>query len=209
MKFKREVPSRGWFHIQKETRLKILGESLDDLSKKVSQHRTYKGLSRATLEECSIDIQRQICSRLSARECVSEGIEDEWVPVKDVVLPGMEEIISFSKAAFEWIASGRQLVPEEESKRRAEICKGCQMNSPLHGCSCGLIYKMIASAVPLERRDAELGICGCCSCELKSKVNLPESVIRASNKGRDLRWPSHCWQGFIMENDIASKSTGA
>lgn len=206
MKFKRETPSRGWFHIQKETRLKIVGESLDDLSVKVAQHRSYKGLPRATVAEANIDIQRQICSRLSERECVAEGIGDEWVPVKDAILPKMEEIVSFSKAALEWLASGRQLVPKEEAERRADICKGCQMNSPLHGCNCGLIYKMIASSVPLDRRDAELGICGACSCELKSKVNLPENVIRASNEGRNIAWPAHCWQ---REIEIASPVTGA
>ena len=194
LRFKTTVPPRGWFFIQQETRLRITGESLDDLAAKVVEHRRYKNLPRATKAEASLDIERQTCSRLGKRECSPEGMEDEWVPVNDVPLISLPAIIGFSRAALEWIASGRELVEKAEAERRAEICKGCPLNNALTGCKCSIFYKMVDKSVPFERRDPGLGICGACQCSLIAKVNLPMNVIEASNGGREIAWPAHCWQ---------------
>lgn len=194
LRFKDTVPPRGWFYIQRETNLRIVGESLSDLAVKVAEHRRYKGLPNATKQQASLDIERQICSRLGRRECVAEGVKDEWQPVNDVPLLSLSAILGFSRAMLEWIATGKELVSKEESDRRASICKGCQLNNPVVGCKCSLFYKLVNKSIPFERRDAALGICGVCSCSLQAKVNLPMSVIKASNEQRDLSYPSFCWQ---------------
>lgn len=209
MKFKREVPPRGWSYIQPVTRLKILGESLPDLADKVYRHRLYKGLERASVAEAGLDIERQICTRLGTRECSPEGTADEWVPVTENPTIEMSAVIGFSKAALEWISSGRELVPESEANRRAEICKACPLNNPMTGCKCSIFYKMVNMAVPEARRDPELGVCGACACALQAKVNLPMNVVNESNAGRNLSFPVFCWQSPSNQNDIASVGSGA
>jgi hypothetical protein len=204
LKFRRETPVRGWFFIEPKTRLRIVGESLDNLAKLVTEHRTYKGLPRATVAEASIDIERQICTRLGSRECISEGIADEWKPVKDSPILTVQNAISFSRSMIEWIASGKELVPMEEAQRRADICKGCALNNPVIGCKCSAFYKLVDKSVPFERRDPGLGVCGICSCSLICKTNLPLSVIKTSNAGRELEYPPHCWQNEVASTPASS-----
>ncbi len=193
MRFKRSVPPRGWKYLQKESRLTIEGESLDDLAVKVVAHRHYKGLSRASIEEAKLDIERQVCSRLTARECVSEGIDDEWRPINDNPNITLKAVIGASKAALEFVASGAELVPEAERARRAEICKGCAANNRVTGCKCSVFYKMIDRMVPQDRRDPELFVCSCCSCSLQAKTNLPANVIKAGDAGRNITYVAGCW----------------
>lgn len=194
-KFPNQIPPRGFFYIQQETKLRIEGESLNDLIKKVIDHRVYKGLSRTTIEEARLDIERQLCSRLSARECVAEpGLDDQWKPVDDNPNITMSAVISASKAALEFVASGAELVTEEERARRAEICLGCACNVFIRGCRCSVWYKMIDKMIPASRRDPGLGICAVCQCSNSAKTNMPDNVIRASNEGRNLPFPPHCWQ---------------
>lgn len=199
MRFTREVPPRGWFYVQKETKLRIEGESIDDLAKKVIDHRVYKGLPRQTIEEAKLDIERQICTRLTARECVAEpGLDDQWVPFEDNPTISIKTVISASKAALEFIASGAKLVDESERARRAEICKGCAANNRITGCRCSPFYKLIEKMIPAERRDPELFVCSVCACSIMAKVNMPENVIIESNKGRNFNFPAYCWQKDLV-----------
>ncbi len=198
MRFANTVPPRGWFFIQLETKLRITGESLGDLAAKVVSHRAYKGLPGATLDQAKLDIERQICSRLGKRDCLPEGTSDEWKPVNDVPTLKLSQVMSFSKAAIEWIGSGRELVDKAEADRRAEICKGCPLNNPLVGCKCSIFYKMINKAIPFERRDPGLGICGSCGCSLIAKTNLPASTIKAAESGKTA-YPAHCWIPALLE----------
>ncbi len=191
LRFKSQVPPRGWFYIEQATKLRIVGESLGDLTSKVVAHRKYRNLVRATTEEASLDIERQVCARLGKRDCSAEGIEDEWTPVDDNPVLRLADVMGFSKAAFEWIKGGQELVPASEADRRAEICKGCPLNAAMTGCKCSIFYKTVALAIPFERRDPALGVCGICRCSLQAKVNLPASVIKASDSGH--KFPAHCW----------------
>jgi len=100
-RFPNQIPPRGWFYIQAESKLRIEGESLEDLIRKVTDHRKYKGLSRVDPDEVRLDIERQVCTRLTARECVSEGIDDEWKPIEDNPNITMAAVIGFSRVALE------------------------------------------------------------------------------------------------------------
>lgn len=199
MKYLRTVPSRGWDYLQKETRLRMEGESLDDLARQVVAHRLYKGLPGLSIEEAKLDIERQICARLSERECVSEGIQDEWTPINDNPTITLSAVIGASKAALEFVASGADLVPEAERSRRAEICKSCPLNLQVRGCRCSLFYKMIDKMIPKERRDPDLFVCSACSCSLQAKTNLPANVIKAGDAGRNIQYPNWCWIPELKE----------
>src|SRR5438105_2092624 len=141
LKFKNQVPPRGWFYIQPESKLRIEGESLDDLAKRVVDHRVYKGLPGQTMNEAKLDIERQVCTRLTSRECASEGTQDEWKPIDDNPNITMAAVIGASKAALEFVTSGSALVPEAERARRVEICLGCAANNFIRGCRCSIFYK--------------------------------------------------------------------
>lgn len=196
-RYRNQRPPRGFYYVQPESHLRIEAEDWGKIMKRVLEHRKYKGYARATLEEVIVDVERQLCSRLTPRECTPEGPDDQLRPVTESNVISIAAVMGFSRAALEWVSTGRELVPIEESKRRAEICKNCPLMSAYSGCKCGSLYKMIAKAVPAERRDDGLGYCRCCSCELKSKVNLPANVILASNQGRNLKWPTPCWQADL------------
>jgi hypothetical protein len=202
LRFKNSRPPKGFVYLQAETNLRIEGEDYGAIMKKVLDHRQYRSLPRATLFEVQEDVERQICASLTVAECKAEGPGDELRPREESLYFSIGKVMSFSKAALEWMSTGRELVSVDESKRRAAICKQCPLMAPLSGCGCNPIHKMIALAVPAERRDQELGICRACGCELKSKVNLPENVIRESNSGRDIKWPAMCWQ-----KEISGKQT--
>lgn len=197
LKNKSQHPPRGYFYVQPESRLKIVGENYGKIMKSVLAHRLYKGFPRATLPEVVLDVERQICARLTKNECSSEGPDDVLRPVTESNVVSIAKVVAISRAALEWVSLGKELVSVEESKRRADICKACPLMSGYSGCKCGLLYNLIAKSVPEARRDNDLGYCRVCSCELRSKVNLPANVILASNKGRDLQWPTPCWQKDI------------
>lgn len=196
---RRDVPSRGWNYIQKETHLKLEGDSMDELAKRVVDHRRFKGLSRVSIDEVKQDIERQICARMGTRECIAEGLDDEWVPVQAVALPKLSAVMGASKAAFEFVASGAELVSDEERLRRTEICLSCPLNVPLTGCRCSMFYKMLNKTLPEEKRNPELGVCAICQCSNNLKVNLQPNVIRAGDEGRNLTYPAQCWVPGVKE----------
>jgi hypothetical protein len=196
------VPPGGWFYIQKETRLRILGESLTDLSRKVLEHRVYKSLERATLGYAQEDIERQTCLRLDRNQCYAEGADDTWVPVAASPVPKLSAVMAFSKTAFEFIKSGAELVDTAEAKRRTDICLGCPLNTRVTGCKCSIFYKTINQVIPEDRKNPELGVCGICSCSLQAKVNLTADVIRRGETRHDLQYPPHCWLPEILTSSL-------
>src|SRR6185369_15925185 len=98
---KNTKPPRGWNYIQAETSLTIEGDSLDELTNRVIQHRQHRGLTPTDYKTVSLEIERQICTRLSRAECRSEGTTDSWVPVQDRLgIPNPMTVLQFSKAAI-------------------------------------------------------------------------------------------------------------
>lgn len=196
----RSTPPGGWTYLQVETQAKITAENEDALIDQVIAHRQYKGLPNSNRAETKNEIERQICVRLGHLDCAPEGDGDKWVP-QDGSKPtiGMMEIISFGKAALEFISSGAELAPMEEVNRRAEICRRCVLNSPITGCNCSVFYKILDATLPASRKLEGLHVCGICHCSNAVKVNLTEAQVLASNEGRNLVWPTEvpCWQAEI------------
>lgn len=201
LRYRRDVPPCGWKYYQQESKLLINGENFEDLRRLVIAHRRHKGYAPTDEETVGLEIERQICTRLGNYQCRSEGPNDDWVPMPDDGdFLSLEKIKSASAAAWEWFKRGGELVPLAEAERRARICEGCPCNEPFSGCKACGIQKLISQVVPEERRFEWLNGCLVCGCDLKSKVNMPNSVIVASDRGRNLRYPvGHCWQREILE----------
>lgn len=197
LKFLNQVPPTGWWYIQPESRLRLEADSLQELVQKVIDHRKYKSLSPTDTPAVALEVERQICSRLGKDHCRPDGKDDPWVPIgASSTLIKASNVLSFSKAMFEWVASGMQLVSDEKAKARAALCAKCPINWPLTGCKCGPAMTVIQNAVPASKRIEGLGVCMVCECSLPAKVLLPRNVIDASNKGRNLQFPKDgsCWQ---------------
>lgn len=190
-----EVPPGGWKYIQPDTGAMFKNENEPQLISIVLDHRQHRGLARATRAEVKLDIQRQICTGLGSRHCKSEGAGDTWVPRKeDDYIPTIRMIISFSKFAFDFLRSGMKMVSDKEVQRRRSICLTCPLNNPIGGCKCSFFYKLVDLAVPKERAFPDLFVCKACLCSLKAKVNVPIAIIHSAEDGRNLQFPTYCWQ---------------
>lgn len=189
------APPGGWRYVQPETGCEFNYGSLVETIERVIQHRRYKELTPVDEASVSRDIQRQICSGMEPRFCRAEPGED-YRPTVD--LPGtisLKTALAFSAAMFEWVKGGSQLVSKEESERRAAICRGCRFNRHADTCgACAAFYAAVGAVVPKARAEAGLKICGACGCSLQAKVLLPKAAIDASNAGRGIIYPAHCWQ---------------
>ena len=194
------MPPGGYTYLQNETQAIITGENKENLVDLVVAHRKYKGLTPTDREEVRKEIERQICTRLGHRECRKEGDDDPWVP-QDGSRPHLTlaKVMAFSRAAIEFVKTGMNLVPKEVAEARAKICLGCPENRQATGCNCGDYHKLVAAAIPEDRKIGGLFICWNCGCDLQSKVNLEDSVIVASNKGQNNQFPHFCWQRAVLE----------
>ncbi len=204
LKFKSTRPPRGFFFIESSTRLRIEGEDYGTLMKKVMEHRQYRGLPRATRPEVEEDVERQICSRLTVAECRSEGPLDELRPVTESQVLSVGQVMALSKATFDWLASGAQVVSMELLKKRQEACLSCALNNPVKACSCSLFYKTIDRLVPAERRLQDMHVCGACGCSTNAKAQMPLSMIAQADAGRNIPYPIGCW--VRSENELAAQA---
>jgi hypothetical protein len=200
LRHKNTTPSLGWRYRQKETGLVLTAKSLGELTLTVKHHRQHAHLEPTDMESIAFEIERQICARLGIYDCMKEGPDDDWAPVPNGSnLFSIDKIISLSRSAFEWIKTGGELVTPEEADRRAAICRDCPSNVDSgHGCFNCALGKIVRLAVPAERRPPGLASCSHCGCDLTSKVNVPDSVIVASDAERNIEYPSHCWQRKIL-----------
>lgn len=201
LKFHNTAPPGGFQYFQRETEFTIKAESITELVDAIIAHRKYKNLHPQDRGNVQLEAERQMCVRLGRLDCKPESREDKWVPqdnMREHITMGM--VLSFSKAALAFIASGGALAPIEEVQRRANICKTCPLNQPMSGCSCGLFYKAIDATVPRDRRLEGLHVCRACHCSLTAKANLTDEQVVISNEGRDIKWPEQeCWQKAIMQ----------
>lgn len=193
LKSKHTYPPKGYTYIQPETRLRITGSNYENLIKKVVEHRAYKGLARATLEEAVLDVERQICSRLSKNECSPEGPDDVLRPVEESQVLSLSTAFKFSGAALAWLATGAPVVSPELLKKRQDTCLACPLNNAISACKCALFYKAINKLVPAGRRHDGLYVCSACACSLNAKVQMPISMVIQADEGRDIRYATGCW----------------
>lgn len=194
LKFPNMAPPRGWQYFEARSRLTIKDDNLYSLTQKVIDHRKHKGWGPVDTKTVRLEIERQICQRLGTDLCIPESANDSWKPTSDISTSiGLEQVMAFSRAAFEWLKSGGDMVSLEENERRRAICAECPLNQPMNGCKCAPFYKILSNIIPDNRRHSDLHICGICGCSLQAKCASPVNVIKQSDKGRDLSYPTQCW----------------
>lgn len=183
---KHQSPPDDFCFTEPTTGGKWTGETLAHITEIVCEHRKWKGLFPQDTESVSLEIQRQICSGLPPGFCHAESGED-YVPFVDQARTfTIDNVMHASQAAIDFVASGGEMVPQAESARRANICRGCRFNRPSPSCVCTPLYKMLDKLVPKERKEAGLHVCGICSCSNSVKILLP---VKPDN----FRYPPHCW----------------
>lgn len=192
LKHPQTSPPDGWMYITK-TGKRIEGWDLGELVARVAEHYAWKKVEFGTRDELRAEIERQICSGLPPGHCRGEEGEN-YIPLIDQSRDfTAESVMAASAATLEWIKS-KKFVSPEESFRRAEICRACRFNRASPSWVCATLCNVLTALVPEGRRENGMAICGICSCSLAAKTLAPMSVIEASNAGRGLRFPSHCWQ---------------
>jgi len=190
----REHPADGWRFLVRETGTWIRADIHDEIVTAVIDHRLYKNIPGSTdREEVSLEIQRQICLGAPPGQCHAERGET-YIPFKDMARTlSLMKIAAFSETLMEWLKSGLNMVPKEESERRANICRGCPFNRPAPNCVCTPFYKMIDALIPVDRKLGGLYVCGLCGCAISAKSLAPLSVVHQGNP-ENLRLPEWCWQ---------------
>jgi hypothetical protein len=198
LKSKNVEPPNGWRYVQPETgeRINADGEHLGALVDLVMAHRRYKGLKPDDRQGVQLDVERQLCLGLD-QECQPEAGEDRVVYKDNYRGITAESITSFSKAIFEYLKNGGGLVAKAESERRAAICRGCKFNRIGGTCMCNAVFEIIKSLLPGGRIEPGLKVCGICGCSIEVKAVCPDEVVRVSNEGRGLVYPSYCWQSQL------------
>ena len=194
LKFPNDQPAGGWQFIQADTALRLTSDSLTALADLVVAHRKHKGLTPTDKASVLLEIQRKICTRLTTKECRSEGPSDPWHPLQSLTETiTLSAVLNASRAFFTWLTSGKPMVDITENERRRQICITCPLNDVMSGCRCSVFYKAIAAAVPQERQYADLHVCLACKCSLKAKCATPAELIALTEKGRGIQYPVHCW----------------
>ncbi len=182
------APQDGWQYFQRETGSRFEANNSFELVDLVIAHRKWKKLDRTTAEEVLLDIQRQICERMPPGVCQPEPGE-VYQPFDDKARHiTTESIMSFSKAAFEFIKSGGELVPKALSERRASICRGCQFNRRSPCTVCTPVFAAMDLLIPKDRIEGGLSACGICGCSLRARVIVP-------SQADSHRYPDYCWVG--------------
>lgn len=86
------------------------------------------------------------------------------------------------ETTLEWIASGAEAVPQEQSTSRAEVCTKCPLNTKGGWLSLFTVPAQKAIQAALNRKtefklttpfDDQLGCCEACSCPMQLKVHVP------------------------------------
>lgn len=108
-----------------------------------------------------------------------------------------------AETLVDWIKSGAEAVPLEQSANRASVCVSCAHNNP--GDLLSFFTRPAAEAIRRTIQiknqmnlstphDEKIGVCDVCDCPLRLKVHLKIEVIkeRMSQAVRS-ELPSHCW----------------
>lgn len=61
----RNEPPGGWRYKQAETGLIFMEDSLPALCRKIAEHRRYKDIPVGTMDDISLEVQRQICASMN------------------------------------------------------------------------------------------------------------------------------------------------
>lgn len=119
------------------------------------------------------------------------------------LLQAVRNVVGGSLAIVDFVASRAEAVPDEQANARAATCSACPLNEK--GDWLSTFTRPVAEAirVKLQQRrgmnlstpkDAELGVCGVCSCPIPLMIHFPlETKLEHMNKETHDRLPAHCW----------------
>jgi transcriptional antiterminator Rof (Rho-off) len=192
LKKRNQTPPGGW-KFKNSTGFWLEGRTLESLVANVILHRKRNDksaeLNPQLVEE---EVVEQICSTLDSTWCkeIVVQYQDQTKTLK------LDKITSIARAALSLIKDS-ELVDHEELTRRQAICNRCFLNKPAQGCACATVYKMVDKAIPENRRDEGLQVCGACGCMINAKIQLKPNAVKEANKGKDYKYPSFCWQNDL------------
>lgn len=197
LKLPRQAPPGGWRYFQPETKLWFDGsdQGVEDMCEKISSHRKYRQLVRASKAEAWEDVQAQLCERLGPEHCYA-GRDEQWTPIKKDFSQNVsgEQIFAFTKVILTAAHDGKAWAPLDEVVVRADICSRCHLNTPTEGCfTCSALKVATAGLIPTQRKFPGLHVCAACGCGLELKVNVTREIIDTADEGRNLIYPKHCW----------------
>jgi len=147
LKMPNTTPPGGWRYFQPETRLWFNGDDqgYEDMVERIAHHRQYRKLPRQSLRETAEDVQNQICERLGPEHCRDMPSGSFWLKTDYSAGLSASSVLAGSKAFIDFLTEGTEQVALEQVKQRAEICRGCHLNTPLQGCgSCSTLMQMTA-----------------------------------------------------------------
>lgn len=135
------------------------------------------------------EVWEDVCKQNPELNCVEEGVP-EVVMTADDVMRFMTTLKEFA---------GRELVSEDEHKRRAEICMQCPMMGHTNCKSCGWVARTLTELLGGRKihRPAEFHkrACKACGCNLDSKTYYPLDVLKTVDEklGRTPDYWEKCW----------------
>jgi hypothetical protein len=106
------------------------------------------------------------------------------------------DVLNFLKFAGSWLASGAELVSQEEATRRAAICVSCPMNSEVQGCTpCVRLVEKVSRLLGdrVTGFEGQLKGCSVCGCSNVAQVWFPLNDLQKGVTS-DMQWPPHCWK---------------
>lgn len=161
---------------------------------------------RASIEDFVDSFLAKVCAENGWGNFITTGASESATPFL-FPRPARERVARVAAAgvvSVEWIASGAEAVPVEQSTKRAETCSKCPLNEA-EGDWLSLFTVPVARAVrkALEARsgmklstpfDAQLGICGACDCVEQLMVHMPlEKKLGMMSEDDEARLHPDCW----------------
>lgn len=175
---------------------------VDESNRDFTEH-SYRDLVRkviAHLKANNYPVPSNIEERLHEYGCNQSPpgwCEHNLKPGEIVALVGFGEALEFTRTIGQWLARG-EMVPVEESDRRAKICGDCPFNQGA-GCPTCVMDRMrdainSFSGWRKTKHDSALNICQICGCSLKLKVLVPLDILHKNMPQEKLdRLPDWCW----------------
>lgn len=195
------TPPTGWSYVQFQTGHRFNEPDFEAIVEAVRAHRWSNNLPRQSKTEVMEDVETQICSRSPSHVCRGADFEPASLSAS-TVHNAMKALASTWKDT--------PLVPQDEANRRADICRRCPFNQPVHGCfgvACNETMRILFETINRGRQtpsDDNLMGCSCCGCSCKVIVHFPLDVLRQAtpdDRQRYFNRTEHCWRN---ENNLAS-----
>lgn len=197
-----ETPPVGFSYVQFETGHRFIEPDYQTLIEAVIIHRQSNNVPRGTIQEVTEDINDQICQRSPGHVCRGADFEPAQLSARTVY---------DAMTALAGVWQGVELVPLDESERRADLCRRCFHNNAVTGCfgNCSQAFAELFALMNRNRttsHDSKLMGCEICGCNNAVTVHYPISVLRKSTLDERQKYFNrvpHCWRS---ENNVAKSN---